>query len=93
MSEGPIYNGFPLAGAVRIEDQIASLRKLASMMEAGEAELVSMLLVFKYYHVADNEDGYTLRMGLVRDIAQRSAPEEPADVAPEPEEPKRRRKK
>lgn len=92
MSDGArIFEAFPLAGGSTTENQIASLRKLADMMEKQEAEIVSLMLVFRYYHKADNEDGYELRMGMVRDIGNRRPVVETPATEAEPEEPPKRK--
>lgn len=67
-SEGArLFKGFPFPYE---DDQrkIETLRRLANLLERGDAELAVMSVVFKYYVESNNEEGYELRTGLVRNL-------------------------
>ena len=63
-----IFHGFPLPYT---EDKVLELRRLADLMECGSAEVVVINVVFRYYHEANNEDGYELRTGVIQSLKKR----------------------
>lgn len=67
--EAKIFSGFPpMKSSADDPQRVDGMRKLADYAESGDAVITSMSIVFKYYHVADNDDGYELRTGLVQNL-------------------------
>lgn len=61
-----VYYGFPFRWSENYSHQ---LRSLSDMIDKGEAEVINMMVIFNYYHVAENEDGYEIRKGLIRSLS------------------------
>lgn len=57
-----VYYGFPFRFTL---DKALELRVLATMLDKGEAELEECNILIKYYHQADNDDGYEIRLARI----------------------------